>query len=114
MSPFRQRLTLHQRRSEYSKVRRQRPDHIPTIIEQGCRDAPLIDKEKFLIPPTLSGAQLSYVVRRRLQLQPNQALFLLCDHSLVHNQVNMGELHVQHGGEDGFLYIQYVIENTFG
>lgn len=84
-------------------------------MERGSKEAPIIDREKFLVPQDITGMQLSYVVRRRLKIKPAEALFLLCGNKLMPAHMSLGELHAAHqDSEDGFLYVQYSLENTFG
>lgn len=115
MLPFRRRLTPEQRRAECERVTARRPGYVPTIVERGDAAAPHIDKEKFLLPADLSGDQLTFVVRRRLRMDPSHALFLLCGGKLVASATTAAELHRLHRDpEDGFLYVRYTLENAFG
>ena len=115
MLPFRQRLTPQQRRDECVRVVSRRPDHVPVIFERKSRDVPLIDREKYLVPPTLTGAQLQFVLRRRLALDPKHALFLHCHERLVSAHALVLDLYAQHkDAEDGFLYVTYATESAFG
>lgn len=115
MLPFRSRLTLQQRRSEFVRVNTQRPDLIPAILERATRDDPFIDREKLLLPPNLSGSQLSYVVRRRLHMKPEEALFIMCNKTMIPSQMTMYSLYQKlKDPEDGFLYVTCSTENAFG
>jgi GABA(A) receptor-associated protein len=42
------------------------------------------------------------------------ALFLFIDKVVPTSSMTMGEIYVEHKDVDGFLYIQYSGENTFG
>lgn len=94
---------------------RTHPSHVPVILERGGTDAPAIDKERLLVPPDLTGSQLQYVVRRRLKMGREQALFLLCCNRLVTSSDSARELYAKHQHvDDGLLYITYTLENAFG
>lgn len=83
-------------------------------MERGSRDVPRIDKEKFLVPMYLTMAQLSFVVRKRLQLHAGDALFLMVNKTLCTSTATAGSMYDAHRDTDGFLYVTYTMENTFG
>merc|ERR1711998_23308 len=57
----------------------------------------------------------SYVVRKRLRLPAEQAMFLFFDGRLPSaNSVPLTQLYNDHKDQDGFLYVTYSGENTFG
>ena len=113
MLPFRRRLTLDQRRREFNRV--SSSDLVPTILERGGGlDTPRLDREKYLVPLDLTGAQMGFVVRRRLRLDASQSLFLVCGGQLVGATTTVRELRDRTPSEDGFLYLTYTLENTFG
>lgn len=114
MLPFRQRLTEDQRRREFSRVSDKLHRFVPIIMERGSRDAPRIGKEKFLVPVDLTMAQLSFVVRKRLELRSSDALFLMVNKTLCTSTATAGSVYDAHRDTDGFLYVTYTMENTFG
>ena len=112
--PFRERLTEEQRRSEFCRISSKLTDRVPVIMERGGRDAPLIDKEKFLVPVDLTVAQFSFVVRRRLKLAPSESLFLMAGGRLCPSAETVRSVYETHRAADGFVYVTYMLENTFG
>lgn len=113
--PYRERMPLVLRATACERARRQHPEHVPAILVRRSKDAPPLDREKFLLPRTLTGAQLHYIVRRRLRMEGEQALFLLCGDRLVPATATVRELEVAHRDpDDGFLYVTYALENAFG
>lgn len=69
-----------------------------------------------MLPPHLNGAQLLYVIRRRMQLRPSETVFLLCGgRKMIGSLDTVSNLHALYRDpEDGFLYITYALENAFG
>ena len=113
--PFRERVDLAARVDIGAKARERHPDHVPAILERGGVDAPPIARQRYLLPATLTGGQLQYVVRRRLRMQKEDALFLFCGERLVPPSATARELHARHKDpDDGLLYVRYALEHTFG
>ena len=114
MLPFKVRLTLEQRKDEFARVRHRRDNFVPVIMEASGTDTPRMDKEKFLVAKDLTMGQLSYVVRRRVCIEPSHALFLLVGERLVSTTTLVGSMYDAHHDEDGFVYVTYTTENAFG
>jgi GABA(A) receptor-associated protein len=114
---YKQRTPLGQRVLESNKIRERFPGRIPIIVEKAQKIAsniPNIDKNKFLVPGDLSFGQFLYVVRRRLQLDPDKALFMFVSNILVASSELMQEVYNKYKDTDGFLYVVYSGESTFG
>ena len=114
MEPFRQRLTKEQRQHEFARVKNKLDNFIPIIVERGSEQSPLIDKEKFLVPTEVTFGQLSFVIRKRLKMFPSDALFLMVNKQLFTGTSTVGNVYDAHHDLDGFLYVTYTNENTFG
>lgn len=114
--PFRERLELDRRVAMAQGILVRRPQHLPVIVEAGEARAPPIDRERFLLPPELTGGQLSFILRKRMPaLDKHQALFLFCNRHLITSQDTVRALYERYRDEeDGFLYVQYALENVFG
>ena len=111
---YKQARSFEERCSESRTMLNRYSDRVPVIIEPKG-NAPEIDKRKYMAPKDITFSQLIYVVRKRLLMQPDQALFfLLSDRTLVTASSTLGDLYTRHVDEDGFLYVSYTLENTFG
>ena len=113
---YRARYPFEARAAESRRIREKFPGRIPIIVTRATRahNVPLIDKHKFLCPGDLSFSQFLYIVRRRLVLPPETALFLFIGNSLPTSVSLVREVYAAHADSDGFLYVQYSGENTFG
>jgi GABA(A) receptor-associated protein len=106
---------IEKRKSEAERIRAKYPDRVPVICEKADRsDIPDIDKKKYLVPADLTVGQFHYVIRKRIKLAPEKALFLFCSNSIPPNAALMSTVYEEQKDEDGFLYIQYSGESTFG
>ena len=115
--PYKEEHPLEKRKAESAKIRSKYPDRVPVICERsvnGSSDIPDIDKKKYLVPVDLTVGQFHYVVRKRIQLLPEKALFLFCNNSIPPNASLISTVYEEHKDEDGFLYLQYSGESTFG
>ena len=77
-------------------------------------NVPDIDKHKFLVPNDLTVGQFLYVIRKRIQLNKEQALFIYINNILPTTSDSISYVYNTYVDPDGFLYIQYSGENTFG
>lgn len=115
---FKSKYTFEARKTESSKIRTKHPDRIPVICEKSAKSStqiPDIDKIKFLIPNNMVFGQFVYVVRKRLQIQPSQAVFLFINNTtLPQPSDSLTTLYEKYRDHDGFLYCKYSGENTFG
>ena len=79
-------INAEKRKSEAERIRAKYPDRVPVICEKADRsDIPDIDKKKYLVPADLTVGQFHYVIRKRIQLAPEKALFLFCSNTIPPN-----------------------------
>jgi len=104
-----------ERKAESSRINTKYPDRIPVIVEKSqSSDVAQIDKCKFLVPKDLSMGEFVYVIRKRIKLQPEKAIFLFCNNSIPNTSDLISKIYNDHKNADGFLYMNYASENTFG
>lgn len=112
---FQKEKTLEQRTEEAKRIREKYPDRIPVIVERANKsDIEDIDKRKFLVPNDLTVGQFIYVIRKRIKLKAEQAIFVFVNGSLPSSSALMSQLYKEHKNEDGFLYCKYTGENSYG
>ncbi|XP_059651581.1 autophagy-related protein 8f [Cornus florida] len=114
-SCFKQEHEFEKRRAEAARIREKYPDRIPVIVEKAERsDIPNIDKKKYLVPAELTVGQFVYVIRKRIKLSAEKAIFIFVDNVLPPTGAIMSTIYDEKKDEDGFLYVTYSGENTFG
>ena len=74
----------------------------------------MANRNKYLIPNDMTMGQLVYVLRKRLSISSEQAVFVFVNNILPPTAAVMSALYEEQRDADGFLYIAYSGENTFG
>eukprot|EP00696_Hemimastix_kukwesjijk_P011395 gnl/Hemi2/24306_TR8167_c0_g1_i1.p2 gnl/Hemi2/24306_TR8167_c0_g1~~gnl/Hemi2/24306_TR8167_c0_g1_i1.p2 ORF type:complete len:137 (-),score=45.27 gnl/Hemi2/24306_TR8167_c0_g1_i1:101-511(-) len=117
-SAFKAQHCLEERQQEAIRVRVKYPDRIPVICEKArmLGTLPEIDKKKFLVPGDLTVSQFLFVVRKRIQLSPDKAIYLFVGPKNVIPATAdlLSTVYEQHHDADGFLYVVYHDESIFG
>ena len=112
---FTKQHSLKDRREEASRILSQHPERIPVIVEQSPKSVlPPLDKTKYLVPRDLTVGQFAYVIRKRIKLKPETAIFVLVNNTFPNTSTEMQQLYDEHKSKDGFVYVQVSGENTFG
>lgn len=114
---FEKKHSYNQRCDESKNILTKYPDRIPIICEQSYYNMPRvsIDRNKYLVPMDLTFGQFMFVIRKKLKLHAEQAIFLYVNDSiLVNNSTLLSDVYNEHKKSDNFLYIAYAFESTFG
>lgn len=106
--------TLEFRKNESSKILEKYKDRIPVIVEKSNNCEYTLDKNKFLVSKELSMHQLVYIIRKRIKLKDHETIFIYVANKLVPSNSLLSEIYNTNKDEDGFLYLVYSSENTFG
>jgi len=115
MSSFKQEHDLPKRKQEAERILQKYPDRIPVICEKADKsDIPDIDKKKYLVPADLTVGQFIYVIRKRIKLPPEKAIFIFVNNVIPPTAALKSAIYEEQKDEDGFIYITYSGENTFG
>ncbi len=114
---FKQEHSFEKRQEECNRITHKYPDRLPIICQRAknaTSDCPVIDKKKYLVPSDLSVGQFIYVVRKRCNLNATKSIYFCVDGSIPATGKLLKSLHEECKEKDGFLYIYYNTENTFG
>ena len=107
------------RRKDALKVLSRYPDRIPIIVQIGdskSKKRMRLDKHKFLVPNDMKFGQFAAVLRQRMRLKPEVALFTMCKKNGRIPATSDLMISIYHTcmGRDHFLYLDLFTENTFG
>lgn len=108
--------TLTERKNESLRLLSKYCNYIPVIVNKyTLNDGLELDKNKFLVPIDLTFGQFVYVIRKRINISANKALFVYLSNNKIPNSSDiMSHIYDENKDEDGFLYCKYGTENTFG
>ena len=98
--------------NEANRMLRKYPNRVPIIIN--CSKNLTITKCKYLVPIEITCGQFLYVLRKYMNVKPEQAVFMFVNNILPTTSDTIGNVYNTHKNEDLFLYIFITEENTFG
>lgn len=113
------------RAEESSKIRKKYNDRYPIIVGTS-KNAPSISAFKYLAPREMTIGMFLYTLRNKMTIAKDQAIFLFIikykgkscteieEQLLAPSNKMIGDLYYDYASDDGFLYVQYQVESTFG
>lgn len=116
-SDFKKKYTLDERKSESGKMISKFPDKVPVIVERlQNSNLPSMDRKKFLVPQDIMLAQFQSIIRKRINITPETAIFVFFGNknTLAPATSLMSAVYSSMKDDDNFLYCYYTSENTFG
>ncbi|GMJ09246.1 AUTOPHAGY 8H, AUTOPHAGY 8I [Hibiscus trionum] len=112
---FKDEFTFDQRLEESRDIIAKYPNRVPVIVERYSKsDLPEMDKQKYLVPRDMSVGQFIHILSSRLRLSPGKALFVFVKDTLPQTATLMDSVYESYKEDDGFLYMCYSSEKTFG
>ncbi|CAF4093767.1 unnamed protein product [Rotaria socialis] len=108
---FKQRKSFAIRKDEVAGIRSKFPNKIPVIVERYHKEKSL----PVLVPQELTMSQFVTIIRNRMQLNANQAFYLLVNNkSIASMSTSMTEIYRDDKDDDGFIYMTYASQEMFG
>jgi len=111
---FKDIYSFDDRFEECNRILKKFGQRIPVICEKSKKSKLEIDKKKYLIPSDFTVGQFIYVIRKRLLLSPDKAIFIFINGTMPSTSSTMINVYHINKDSDGFLYITYDDENVFG
>ena len=107
--------SFKERKEEYLRIKLKHPNKIPIICEKDHNSTlPTNDKQKYLVDPELTLGHFMYVIRKRIKLDASQAIYMFIKGTILSGNETIQTIYHKYFDDDGFLYISYTNENTFG
>lgn len=111
---FKLKYSIKKRIQESTRLLDKYPERIPVICEKLEYTNTIVNPSKMLIPRTMTIAQINSIIRTKTKLTNDQSIFLFIQKDILCPTCVMEEIYEHYKDDDGFLYIQYTTENTFG
>ena len=114
-SSFKDNVEFEKRQTESTRILEKYSDRVPIIVEKDPKsDVDDIDKKKYLVPKDLTMGQFMFVIRKRIKLSSEKAIYMFINNTLPPSSAFLSTLYEEHKDDDGFLYLTYSGENYFG
>lgn len=107
---------LSWRQENSKKIRAKYKNKIPCIVFpfENVAGNPPIDKTQYLVVKDMLLGTFLQIIKKRLILKPSDALFLFINGTIPVITKTVEQIYNESADIDGFLYIEYSIESTFG
>lgn len=102
---------FNKRKQESEKIMDKYPNRIPIIVESKTFE---LDKHKYLVPKNLTVGEFHLVLRKRINIKPEEAIFLLINNKAPMINSKMEDIYEEDKSDCGFLFIIITKESVFG
>ena len=100
---------------ESRRIMEKYPTRIPIIVNKERRcNLPVIDKNKYLVDKHMNIREFIYIIRKRIELDKSTAMFITINDKMYTSNDILSKIYQNEKSTNGFLYITYSSENTFG
>ena len=113
---FKDKYSFEERFDEVQRIKKKYPEHIPVICEKERNGAGIAscNKFKYLLNPNMTIGEFIYMIRNKINLSPEKGLYFFINGVIPAMNEMMCTIYRNHKSNDGFLYMRYTSENTFG
>lgn len=112
---YKEENSFEKRAAEGEKIRKKYPNRVPVIVERAANSRLAhLDKKKYLVPGDLTVGGFYHLIRKRIQLRSEDALFFFVNDMIPQTTMTMEQLHKENKDEDYFVYVVYSDESVYG
>jgi GABA(A) receptor-associated protein len=119
-SNYKKTTPLEERLQKSNKMTSLYPDRVPIIVEMSSSSSSYntyiasSHKVKYLVPYNITMGQFIKILRDKIKIDQATALFFFIKNKIFPITSLIGEIYKENADEDGFLYIEFCEESTFG
>ena len=95
-------------------VKKQYPNRLPCIVEAYKKNDPPTTKYKYLAPRDISLSKLMIEIRKNVVIDEGLSIIFMINNMIIPSTRTMEDIYNRYVDDDGFLYIIYTCESTFG
>lgn len=109
-------LTFKKRLEISNMKRTESPTKVPIIVEKdfSASKSGKVHRYQFFVPRDLKVSDLIINIKKQDELKPTEALFLFVGNTIPLMSMTIGEFDRYFCCDDGFVYVTYTQESTFG
>lgn len=108
-------ISFEKRRQLSENLLQKHPDYLPIImLNSKPKTTKSFKKFKFICKRFYKFEDFLTLIRSSGHIESDKAIFFFCGHKLIQNKQFLSELYENNKHDDGFLYIHYMAESTFG
>lgn len=113
---FKRYNSFESRFNEVQTIMFKYPKCVPVFCEKNksCNDIKSLTKKKYILPFNLTVGEFLIYIRKSIYLNKDQGIYLLIDGNIPRISDNFFNLYHNYKDNDGFLYLVYSSESTFG
>ena len=119
-SNYKKTTPLEERLQKSNKMTSLYPDRVPIIVEMSSSSSSYntyiasSHKVKYLVPYNITMGQFIKILRDKIKIDQATALFFFIKNKIFPITSLIGEIYKENADEDGFLYIEFCEESTYG
>ena len=119
-SLYKNSTSLDERKIKSQKLKELYPKRVPVIVEMSSSSSSYKTfiqekhKVKYLVPNEIYMGQFIKILRDKIKINESTALFFFIQNKLFPMTYPLCVLYDEYKDEDGFLYIEFCEESTFG
>lgn len=103
---------IDERKKQSAKLMKKHPGKYPLIINSNSLKTKV---QKYIVSDHITLKEVINQYKKNVKLSENQALFIFINNKVLPVQMStVGDIYEKYKNEDGFLYINIEVENTFG